>query len=116
MLLKNNGQIVDPTGKIPYFKESTSPVQLAVQHRNHLGIISNPVASFSGATVTYDFTTGLAQAYNSGGDPAQQMLKNGEWCMVYGDINSDFSVDAIDITLVKQLSTTVFLTNTMLQI
>lgn len=101
LLLKNNGQIVDPTGKIPYFKESTSPVQLAVQHRNHLGIISNPVASFSGATVTYDFTTGLAQAYNSGGDPAQMVLKNSEWCMIYGDINSDFSVDAIDITLGK---------------
>lgn len=101
LLLKNNGQIVDPTGKIPYFKESTSPVQVALQHRNHVGIISNPIASFSGATVAYDFTTGLAQAYNAGGDPAQLILKNGEWCMIYGDINSDFSVDAIDITLGK---------------
>lgn len=101
LLLKNNGHIVDPTGKIPYFKESTSPVQLAVQHRNHLAVISNPVASFSGASVTYDFTTGLAQAFNSGGDPVQMVQKNGEWCMIYGDINSDFSADAIDITLGK---------------
>lgn len=101
LLLKNTGQIVDPVGKIPYFKESTSPIQLTIQHRNHLGIMSNPIASFSGATVAYDFTTGLAQAYNAGGDPVQMIQKNSEWCMIYGDINSDLSVDAIDITLGK---------------
>ncbi len=101
LLVKPNGSIVDPSGKIPYFKESTTPVQLTVQHRNHLGIISNSIASFSAANVTYDFTTALSQAFNAGGDPAQLILRNGKWSMIQGDVNSDLSVDGVDITLIK---------------
>ena len=101
LLVKPNGSIVDPNGKIPYFKESTTPVQLTVQHRNHLGIMSNSIPSFSAANVTYNFTTALSQAFNVGGDPAQLILRNGKWAMIQGDVNMDLSVDGVDITLIK---------------
>lgn len=101
LLIKPNGSIVDPTGKIPYFKESTTPIQLTVQHRGHLGIISNSVPTFSGANITYDFTSNLSQAFNAGGDPDQLVLRNGKWAMIQGDVNTDLSVDGVDISLIK---------------
>lgn len=101
LLLKPNGSIVDATGKIPYFMESTTPVQLTVQHRNHLGIISNSIPTFSGNNVTYDFTTALSQAFNAGGDPDQLILRNGKWAMIQGDVNSDLSIDGVDVSLIK---------------
>lgn len=101
LLLKNNGSIVDPNGNVPYFKESTTPVQVVVQHRNHLGIMSNSIASFTGTTGSYDYSSGLAQAYNAGGDPAQMVLKNGKWTMIGGDVNMDLSCDGLDLSATK---------------
>lgn len=63
--------------------------------------MSNSIASFSAANVTYNFTTALSQAFNAGGDPAQLILRNGKWTMIQGDVNSDLSVDGVDISLIK---------------
>lgn len=101
LLLKPTGHIVDAAGRIPYFKESTTPVHIIVQHRNHQAVMSNSISSFTGTEQTYDFTTALSQAFNSGGDPAQLVLKNAKWTIPSGDVNLDLSVDATDVGQTK---------------
>ena len=101
LLLKSNGHIVDVNGSIPYFKDNSSSVQIAVHHRNHLAILSNPISGFEGANTSYNFSTALSQASNPYGDPDQMQIKNGVWCMIPGDINSDFSIDGLDLTNIK---------------
>ncbi|MEZ4911428.1 MAG: hypothetical protein R2774_11250 [Saprospiraceae bacterium] len=96
LLLKTNGHIVDVYGSVPYFKDNVSPVQIAVHHRNHLAVLSNSIASFEGTNISYDFSSGLSQAFNPSNDPNQMQLKNGVWCLNTGDVNSDLSVDAND--------------------
>lgn len=97
LLLKTNGHIVDPTGSIPYFKGHTAPVRYAIHHRNHLAVLSNSTGSvFEGMNTTYNFSSGLAQASNDFMDPDQMRIKNGVWCLVSGDRNSDFYIDAND--------------------
>jgi hypothetical protein len=100
LLLKPNGSIVDATGAVPYFKDQTVAIRVALTHRNHLSILSNTIAgTFEGKNETYNFSTGLAQASNDFGDPAQMVLKNSVWCMISGDLNNDYSVDANDVPL-----------------
>lgn len=103
LLLKNNGHIVDPTGSIPYFKGHTAPVRYAIHHRNHLAVLSNSTTgNFEGLNTSYDFSTAQTQAVKlDAGDPDQLQLKSGLYCMIPGDVNFDYGVDAIDLTMVK---------------
>lgn len=101
LLLQTDGSIVDVTGAVPYFKDQTQAVRVAINHRNHLSILSNtiPGGNFEGKTDTYNFTSGLAQAANDFSDPAQMVLRNSVWCMIQGDMNTDLAVDANDVPI-----------------
>jgi hypothetical protein len=100
LLLKTDGNIVDVTGNVPSFTPQLGNVHVVIKHRNHVAIMSNPIA-FGAGNVNYNFTTSLAQASNPFGDPVQMAFKNGIWCMWAGDINiaQDFSVDGVDGTI-----------------
>lgn len=103
LILKNNGHIVDPLGGVPTFKDQSSNVRYAVHHRNHIAVLSNSsTGTFEGQNLAYDFSTAQTQAVKlDSGDPNQLQLKNGLYCMIPGDVNSDYSIDAIDLTSVK---------------
>jgi len=100
LLLKTSGHIVDATGGLPYFKDQSSQVRIAISHRNHLSILSNSIAgTFEGKNEFYNFSSGLSQASNDFSDPDQMRLKNGVWCLIAGDMNSDNAVDANDVPI-----------------
>jgi hypothetical protein len=103
LLLKTNGHIVDPTGSIPYFKDHNANVRYAIHHRNHLAVLSNGTAgTFEGQNLTYDFSSAQSQAAKlDSGDPNQLQLKNGLFCMIPGDVNSDLEVNGSDLTSVR---------------
>ena len=99
LLLQPNGNIVNVTGESPKFTPQTVPVRIIIKHRNHLSIMSNEIADFTGEQA-YDFTTALTQAYRyslNNSDP--MVLKNGVWCMWAGDLNGDGIVNTSDVTL-----------------
>jgi hypothetical protein len=99
LLLKPDGSIVDRNGQVPTFNPQSGSVRLAIKHRNHLAILSNPILNFSaGASLSYDFTTSLSQASNEFDAPDQLVQKNGILCMRVGDLdmNQDFSVNGVD--------------------
>ena len=95
LLLKTDGTIVTPTGAVPVFSAQSATVRVVIKHRNHLAIMSNDITNFNSAK-TYDFSSGLAQALNDGGDPAQMKLNNGVWTMIGGDVFNDMTLDASD--------------------
>ena len=99
LLLKPNGTIVDSTGLSPTFNPEVGTVRLVIKSRNHMAIMSKDISSFAG-TVSYDFTTSLAQAANAG-DPAQMIQVNGVWTMISGDLNGDNIIDAADGSIFK---------------
>ncbi|GGN10635.1 hypothetical protein GCM10010967_53160 [Dyadobacter beijingensis] len=99
LLLKPNGSIVDIDGTLPKFVGQSAPVRLAIFHRNHVAILSNPIAAFNAGTTIYDFTTALNKASQLPGDAAQMGVINGKWYMWAGDVNNDLSVDATDMTI-----------------
>ncbi|MGG7663622.1 hypothetical protein [Dyadobacter sp. BHUBP1] len=104
LLLKPDGSIVDRNGQVPTFNPQSGSVRLAIKHRNHLTVLSNPIMNFgAGASLSYDFTTSLSQASNAFGDPPQMVQKNGMWCMLPGDLNAmqDFFVDGVDGSFLK---------------
>lgn len=99
LLLKPNGSVVDIDGTLPKFVGQSSPVRIAVFHRNHVAVLSNPIASFNAGTTIYDFTTALNKASQLPGDAAQMGILNGKWHMWAGDVNNDLSVDATDMSI-----------------
>lgn len=99
LLLKPNGSIVDIDGMLPKFIGQSSPIRIAVFHRNHVAILSNPIASFNAGTTAYDFTTALNKASQLPGDAAQMGIINGKWYMWAGDVNNDLSIDATDMSI-----------------
>ncbi|MBK9255117.1 MAG: hypothetical protein IPM42_06475 [Saprospiraceae bacterium] len=97
LLLKTNGKIVDINGNIPYFKDQSNSVRIALHHRNHLAVLSTDISgAFEGKDVPYDFSGSLSAAPAESGAPDQLRLKNGKYCLISGDLNSDLSADAND--------------------
>ncbi len=99
LLLKTTGSVVDIDGTLPEFVGQSSAVRLAVFHRNHVAILSNPIASFNAGTTVYDFTTALNKASQLPGDAAQMGIVNGKCYMWAGDVNNDLSVDTTDMSI-----------------
>jgi hypothetical protein len=93
LLLKSDGSIVDVNGNVPQFAPQTGRVHIVIKHRNHLAVMSNPVADF-GADIVYNFSTaGQAYQYYSS-EPMKP--KHGVYCMYAGDILGSGSIDLED--------------------
>ncbi len=94
-LLLKDGSIISPYGSIPvYLKaEVTNNLFVVVTHRNHLSVMSANAVIKTGDTYTYDFTTAISQAYNSG-----QKLVDGKAVFFAGDLNADGNINEIDET------------------
>ncbi|MBN3034530.1 MAG: hypothetical protein JW861_03025, partial [Bacteroidales bacterium] len=65
-----------------------------IWHRNHLGIMSSGPLTETGGVYTYDFSTGMGQAY--GGFLAHKELAPGIWGMTGADGNADQQINNTD--------------------
>ncbi|MBN3036662.1 MAG: hypothetical protein JW861_13840 [Bacteroidales bacterium] len=65
-----------------------------IWHRNHLGIMSSGPLTETGGIYTYDFSTGMGQAY--GGFLAHKELAPGIWGMTGADGNADRQINNSD--------------------
>lgn len=104
--LLSNGTVVELDGvtpiSIPITKQGTSFI--VIRHRNHLGILSNSIASNATGTFTNDFTV-LANSYKPIGSPSDPVVllagagsKYGLWA---GDATKNGAIQAGDITAIK---------------
>lgn len=94
--------IVDIDGMLPKFVGQSTPVQIAIFHRNHVPVLSDAIPAFSSGTVIYDFTTALNKASQLPDDGPQMGSTNGKWYIWAGDLNNDWGVDATDMSIATQ--------------
>lgn len=75
--------------------QSLPSYYIVVQHRNSVNVWSATAQSFSGDTLSYDFTTNVSQAYGS-----NEVVVNGAASMFGGEVVRDGCVDLSDITAI----------------
>ena len=105
-LLRPDGTVVDTLGNTELaFGTAVEqvPMHLVAHHRNHLPVMSSVASTFPLDILDHDFTTGLAKAFNAGGDPDQLVQTNGAWAMIAGDVNQvqNHVIDVADKTIVQ---------------
>jgi hypothetical protein len=66
---------------------------VTVQHRNSITTTTASPVSFAGASINYDFSTSLTQAYGS-----NLKAMGGRYLIYGGDVNQDGSIDSGDMT------------------
>lgn len=104
-LLQRDGDIVDLDGLSNIIIEGlTDNYFVVVNHRNHLGIMTNNPIGLSSALTTVDFTNNTTPTF---GNNAQVQLNNGSMAMWAGDANEDrkirFSGSDNDANIIKDL-------------
>jgi hypothetical protein len=83
------GLIVSPTGGSIEFPDTPADsLYLVIRHRNHLSVMSAEKIDFTSGSGTWDFTTGMGQAFTTGPAPMVDLGSG-----VTGMFGSDFSVD-----------------------
>jgi C1A family cysteine protease len=97
-ILKSNGSVVDVDGTSPIsFANCTvtegNNLYIVVRHRNHLAIMSATGAILNNGVYSYDFCTGLSQAYGGGNGYKQVGSK---FAMVSGDVDEDGNIFVSD--------------------
>ncbi|MEL6989580.1 MAG: hypothetical protein AAGK97_17355, partial [Bacteroidota bacterium] len=86
--LLSDGSIVDVNGTNVVnlnYTATEGPFYLSIQHRNHLQVLSATGIASAASKYTHDFTTGLAQALNSGGTVIMDDLGDGSFGLASGD-------------------------------
>ena len=94
--LNANGSLFEPDVGFTAIKVDPGWYYVAVHHRNHLAVLSShPVyVKWDEVVGSYDFGTGLAQAYTGGGTA---MRDRGGWFTLWGgDGNASGGVTALD--------------------
>jgi uncharacterized protein (TIGR02145 family) len=91
-----NGNIVSTDGSSPLQVgyAVTHKLFAVLYHRNHLAVLSGSQLVNAGGDFTYDFTTGVGQAY--GGANAHKEIAPGIWGMVSGDGDGNGQVNNAD--------------------
>jgi len=64
---------------------------IVIKSNNGLETWSATPQTFSGTTLSYDFTTAASKAYGS-----NMILVGTKWCIISGDANQDGAIDALD--------------------
>ena len=84
----------DPTSKPFFAYEIQNDLYVVVRHRNHADIMSSAALPKGANGYTWDFTTAITKAYNSG----QKQLSANEWGMVAGDTDVNGQISDEDRT------------------
>ena len=104
--LLKSGLIVDVDGITPIYFDVTKQGSsyIVVRHRNHLGVMSNTIASNAAGTFTNDYSI-LANSYKPVGAPSDPVVLlagvGGKYGLWAGDANKSNSVNAGDVTAIK---------------
>ena len=94
-LLLKNGNIVgmDGTSNLEVNVAISNDIFIVIHHRNHLSVLSALPCDLNGSFYSYDFTTGIGQAY---GTNAMVEMAPGYFGMISGDCNADGNVNSND--------------------
>ena len=96
-LLQRDGDVVGTDGVSPLsFTQDAGDYFIAVEHRNHLGILSANAIALSNAPTVIDFTTDLA--VTQGGINALVAIREGVFAMVAGDFDENGQVQPSDVS------------------
>jgi len=102
------GTTPDYTQKVILHTNGTASVQfpgatlgnsyyVAIKHRNSLETWSAAPVAIS-STTSYDFSTGLGQAYGDGINNPMKSMASGVYAIYSGDVNQDGTIDLSDLT------------------
>ncbi|MFT3981902.1 MAG: dockerin type I domain-containing protein [Ferruginibacter sp.] len=102
-----NGTVVGLDGvtpiAVPVTKQGSGSF-ITVRHRNHLGVMSNALASNAAGTFTNDFTV-LANSYKPVGAASDPVVLlgggGGKYGLWAGDANKNGAVNATDVNVIK---------------
>jgi len=106
-LLLKDGSIVETDGAstLSFAANVSHNLFVVIHHRNHLKVMSANALSQTGGVYTYDFSTDINQAYQSG-----EKLVNGKAVLFGGDANADGTINTDDGTIwVNEVGTTGYL-------
>ncbi|MDR3665755.1 MAG: hypothetical protein P4L35_02820 [Ignavibacteriaceae bacterium] len=76
---------------------SISPYYIVVKSLTTLETWSASAVSFTSGVLSYDFTTGLGQAYTDGSNPPLA-IHSGKYCIYSGDVSQDGQITSDDFT------------------
>jgi hypothetical protein len=94
--LLKDGSIVDINGTstLSFASNVSQSLFVVIHHRNHLRVMSNSALTQSGGVYTYDFTTGISQAYGN-----DEKMVSGKAVLYGGDANADGEIGTGDATI-----------------
>jgi len=75
---------------------SGNPFWVAVKHRNSIQTWSKTALDFT-SNISYNFSTGLSQAYDDGFNPPMKDVGSSVFALYGGDVNQDGTVDGLDM-------------------
>ncbi|MEM6344333.1 MAG: dockerin type I domain-containing protein [Bacteroidota bacterium] len=105
-LIQRDGDIVGLDGVSPLnFPEMPEDdYYLSLKHRNHLGIRTSGLLTVARIETPYDFSSGLAQAYDNPGilnNDAMVDLGGGVYGLFRGDVNQNGIINVVDVLISK---------------
>jgi hypothetical protein len=96
-LLKDGSIVdIDGSGILSFTANVSQNLFVVIHHRNHLRVMSNNALTQSGGAYTYDFTTGITQAYSS-----DEKMVSGKAVLYGGDADADGEIGTGDATIWK---------------
>ena len=94
-----DGSVVSPQGgPVGFLGIDSTEYYVVIRHRNHADVMSSSAVDFTTGSASWNFTTGLGQAFTSGGTPMKS-LGDGLFGMFAGESNVDGQVTAPDFNL-----------------
>ncbi|HEY5565316.1 MAG TPA: S8 family serine peptidase [Rhodothermia bacterium] len=94
-----DGSVVSPQGgPVGFLGIDPDAYYVVIRHRNHADVMSSSAVDFSPGSASWNFTTGLGQAFTAGGT-AMKSLGDGLFGMFAADANVDAQVTAPDFNL-----------------
>jgi hypothetical protein len=94
-LLKDGSIVdIDGAGTLSFAANLSQNLFVVIHHRNHLKVMSNNALTQSGGAYTYDFTTGISQAYGS-----DEKMVSGKAVLYGGDADANGEIGSGDAVL-----------------
>jgi hypothetical protein len=95
-----NGDLADLNGgPVGFLGIDSTSYYVVIRHRNHADVMSASPVDFSSGTGSWDFTTGMAQAFSPSIAAPMKDLGDGHFGLFAGDANLDSFITAPDFNI-----------------